>query len=140
MGSWGKADRPAFYCPLLMGGDVPHRHLLSPCSTRCVLIVPLTPQNVVSVTVSVFVLINVQKTAPDLLDGTASLSWQILYFGSTPSLRRNQLYTFVLVWSQVQPWCRPAPVHFLCWMLLLPQQHSLVPFGSLTGSLLSSPK
>lgn len=137
MGSQGKAEA----CFLLLISDaLPHRMLLSPCSAKCLLIDPLTPQNVVSVTVSGFVLITVQKTAPDLLDGTASLSWQILYFGSGPSLRRNQLCTFLLVWSQVQHWCRPALVPFLCWMFPFPQQHSLVPFGSLMGSLLSCHK
>lgn len=69
MGSQGKAEA----CFLLLISDaLPHRRLLSPCSAKCLLIAPLTPQNVVSVTVSGFVLITVQKTAPDLLDGTAS--------------------------------------------------------------------
>lgn len=49
--------------PLLASGAPPHRQSLSPCSNRCLLITPF--YIAASVTVSGFVLITVQKTAPD---------------------------------------------------------------------------
>lgn len=63
-----------------------HSDAPPPCSTKCLLSAPLTPQNVVSLTAYAFVLLTAQKAVPDLLNETAAFIWQILLFGSRTSL------------------------------------------------------